>query len=101
MCWLTKTLNNNVREAEVIEFISLLIIFAVVYFGVSLPLFQRFSMWRKARRFVIRLGTPWSAQNPDQRWDVVMSFISFVVALAISIFLLDQLSPFEDVQSVY
>ena len=64
----------------------------------SLPLFQRFSMWRKARRFEIRLGTPWNARDPDHRWDVVMSFLSFVFALAISMILLGQLMPFQAVQ---
>ncbi len=81
-----------------IHFVSLLLIFAVVYFGVSLPLFQRFSMWRKTRRFVIRLGTRWNARDPNHRWDVVMSFLSFFVALAISMILLDQLMPLQAVK---
>ena len=84
---------DNVRERKVIHFIALLLIFTVVYFGVSLPLFQRFSLWRKSRRFVVRLGTPWSMRNPDHRWDVVMSFLSFIAALGVSMALLEQLMP--------
>lgn len=88
---------HNVRRPKAIHFILLLLIFALVYFGVSLPLFQRFSLWRKARRFTVRLGSPWNARDPNHRWDVAMSFLSFVVALAISMILLDQLVPFQKV----
>ena len=69
--------------------------FALVYFGICLPLFQAISKKLKARKFVIRLGTPWQFSNPDHRWDVAMSFLSFVLALAISFYLFDLFIPFD------
>ena len=48
----------------------------------------------KGRKFIIRLGTAWKASDPEHRWDVAMSFLSFAIALAISLFLLDLLFPF-------
>lgn len=73
------------------EFIVVLIIFAVVYFGICLPAFQWFSQRSRGRRFVVRLGTPWSAANAEHRWDVLLSFVSFAVALAIAMFIWDWL----------
>jgi len=58
-------------------------------------LFQAISKRLKGRKFVIRLGTPWRFSDPNHRWDVVMSFLSFVMALAISLYLLDLVVPFD------
>ena len=69
----------------------MLIIFALVYFPICLPLFQRLSVRMKGRRFTIRLGTPWKFQNPDHRWDVLMSVLSFMTALALAMWALDLL----------
>jgi hypothetical protein len=49
---------------------------------------------KKGRKFVIRLGTAWSHKDAEQRWDVLMSFLSFALALAISMYLLDLVMPF-------
>ena len=76
----------------------MLLLFAVVYFAASLPLFQRLSVLIKARRFTVRLGGPWRMKDPVHRWDVLMSFLSFAVALAASIALLDQLAPFDAIE---
>ena len=73
------------------HYAAVFIIFAVVYFGMCLPLVQRLSMRVKGRRFVVRLGTPWKIQNPDHRWDVLMSVLSFMAALALSMWALDLL----------
>ena len=67
----------------------------MIYFGLSLPLFQRFSLRRRGRRFVIRLGTPWDFRDPEHRWDVAMSFLSFMAALALALFLLDHFFPLQ------
>ncbi len=85
---------NEVRVET--GFIALLLIFAVIYFGVLLPLFQHISQRVYGRRFVIRLGTPWRYSNRDHRWDVFMSVCSFVVALGLSLFLLDTFFPLAD-----
>ncbi len=69
----------------------MLIIFALIYFPISLPLFQRLSVRVKGRRFVVRLGTPWKIRNPDHRWDVLMSVLSFMAALALAMWALDLL----------
>lgn len=76
-----------------IHFLLLLAIFAVVYFAVSQPVFQVVSKRVRGRKFILRLGTPWQAGNPEHRWDVFMSVLSFVMALAISGFLLDLFFP--------
>jgi len=78
-----------------IHFFVLLIIFAVIYFGICLPVFQIISKWQRGRKFIIRLGGPWSLRNVDHRWDVLMSFISFAVALGLSLYCLDLLYPLE------
>ena len=77
------------------HFLVLLAIFAFFYFGITLPLFQRFSKARRGRRFVIRLGTPWQFGNPEHRWDVLMSALSFLLALGVSMFTLDYFFPLE------
>lgn len=75
------------------QFLLLLVIFGIAYFGACLPLFQWFSRRLRQRKFVVRLGTPWRFSDPEQRWDVLLSFISFVLALGVSLFLLDYLFP--------
>ena len=77
-----------------IHFLLLIAIFAVTYFGGCLPLFQAISKKFKGRKFIVRLGTSWKASDPAQWWDVAMSFLSFVMALGISLYLLDLLVPF-------
>ena len=77
------------------HFLLFVAIFALTYFGVCLPLFQAISKKQKGRKFIIRLGTPWKVSDPDHRWDVVMSFISFMIALAISLYLLDLVFPLD------
>jgi len=78
-----------------IQFLAILIIFSVVYFGLCLPLFQQISKRKKGRKFVLRLGMAWNAKDPEQRWDVLMSFLSFMLALAIALYLLDLVIPFQ------
>ena len=73
------------------HFFAVLIIFCVAYFGVSLPIFQAYSVRTRGRRFVIRLGTAWKWQDPDHRWDVLMSFLSFMSALTLAMLIWDQL----------
>jgi hypothetical protein len=85
---------DNYRRAK-IQFLLLIAIFALSYFGVCLPIFQAISKKRKGRKFIIRLGTPWKLSDPDHRWDVAMSFLSFVMALAISLYLFDLVVPFD------
>jgi len=80
-----------------IHFIVLLSIFAVVYFGICLPVFQRISKRMSNRKFIIRLGMAWNAGDAEQRWDVLMSFLSFMLALAISMFLFDMVIPFQEI----
>ena len=82
-----------------IHFISLLIIFSIVYFGICLPVFQRISKRKRGRKFIIRLGMAWNAKDAEQRWDVLMSFFSFMLALAISMFLFDLVFPFQEVNT--
>jgi hypothetical protein len=72
----------------------LIAIFTLVYFAICLPLFQAISKKRKGRKFIIRLGTAWKASDPEHRWDVAMSFLSFAMALAISLYLFDAIFPF-------
>ena len=76
-----------------------LIIFSVVYFGICLPVFQRISKRKRGRKFIIRLGMAWNAKDAEQRWDVLMSFLSFMLALAISMFLFDLVIPFQEVNT--
>ena len=78
-------------------FVILLAIFAIIYFVIVLPVFQLLSLKILGRKFVIRLGTPWKFSNSDHRKDVLMSFISFMLALALSMFILDYFFPFSDV----
>ena len=47
----------------------------------------------RGRKFSIRLGTPWDFRDPEHRWDVVLSFVSFMFALAIAGFVFDYLFP--------
>ena len=60
-----------------------------------MPAFQTVSKKVRNRKFIMRLGTPWQFSDPEQRWDVAMSFISFMVALTISMLIFDQLFPFD------
>lgn len=91
------TLYGYVERGTKIHFIALLIIFAVVYFGICLPVFQRISKRMRNRKFNIRLGMAWDARNAEQRWDVLMSFLSFMLALAISMLLFDLVIPFQEI----
>lgn len=70
---------------------SVFLIFVLAYFLVCLPLFQRISLRMRGRRFTVRLGTPWRFQDPEHRWDVLMSFLSFTAALALAMWGLDLL----------
>ena len=81
------------------EFFILLLLFAGAYFGISLPVFQRLSQSRRNRKFTVRLGTSWNPRDPQQRWDVLMSFISFMVALAMAIYLFSLIFPFEQLDA--
>ncbi len=74
-----------------IHFAAVLAIFGVVYFGLCLPAFQRYSAVKRGRRFTVRLGGAWQWSNPQHRWDVLMSFLSFAVALGLSMLIWDQL----------
>lgn len=58
-------------------------------------MFQAISKKRKGRDFMIRPGTAWKVGDPEHGWDVAMSFLSFVLALAISLFLFDLVIPFD------
>ena len=75
------------------RFSSATVLFGVAYFGIVLPVFQQISRHVKGRRFVIRLGTPWRFSDAEHRWDVLLSFVSFVVALGLSLFVLDLFFP--------
>ena len=77
-----------------VHFLVLSVLFVAVYFGASLPAFQYVSRRWLGRRFVVRLGSPWRFGNPGHRWDVLLSFLSFAAALAVSMLLLDQLVTF-------
>ena len=78
------------------HFLILLGIFAVIYFGICLPLFQLISQRKRGRKFIIRLGgSGWNFRDAEHRWDVLMSFLSFMIALAVSMIILDQLFPFD------
>ena len=81
-----------------IHFFTLLAIFGLAYFCVVLPVFQIASRRFKGRKFVIRLGTAWKFSNPEHRWDVFLSFVSFIVTLGISFFTLDFFFPLEGVR---
>ena len=72
----------------------MLLIFAVAYFLVTLPMSQYLSKRYRGRKFVIRLGTPWRFSDPEQRWDVFLSLVSFMTALAVAMFILDSIYPF-------
>ncbi len=76
-------------------FLLFLVIFAVVYFGLFLPIFQTVSRRTRGRKFVVRLGGAWNAKDAEQRWDVLMSFLSFMAALALSMLVLDLAFPFK------
>lgn len=79
-----------------IHFLALLVIFGVAYFGIFLPAFQLLSQRLKGRRFVVRLGTPWKFSNPEHRWDVFLSFVSFIFTLGVSFFVLDLILPLKE-----
>lgn len=83
-----------VKRSGGIHLLLLLAIFAVVYFGLCLPIFQIISRRRHGRSFVIRLGGAWNIRDAEQRWDVLMSFLSFGVALGLSLYFLDLVLPF-------
>ena len=78
------------------HFLVLVAIFCAAYFLVFLPLFQSLSRRIRGRKFVIRLGTPWRFSDPEHRWDVLMSFVSFMVTLAVAMFVLDWFFPLAD-----
>ena len=81
-----------------IYFLVLLVIFGMAYFGIILPSFQLISQRIRDRKFVIRLGTPWRFSDPEHRWDVLLSLTSFIVALGISLLVLDFFSKaFSDI----
>ena len=75
----------------------MLLIFGVAYFGAILPAFQLLSQRIRGRKFVVRLGTAWRFSDVEQRWDVLLSFVSFMVTLGVSMFVLDFLFPFSEV----
>ena len=77
-----------------VHLLVILGLFAVLYFGVVLPLFQRLSRHLRRRRFTLRLGSPWDVRDPEHRWDVLMSFLSFVTCLALTLWLVDLGLPF-------
>jgi len=58
--------------------------------------FQLLSKRVKGRKFDIRLGVPWSLSNPEHRWDVFLSFVSFIVTLGFSLFFLDVFMPLKE-----
>jgi hypothetical protein len=78
-------------------FFVLLVIFGLVYFRVFLPLFQLVSKRMLGRKIVVRLGTPWQFSNKEHRWDVLLSFVSSIVTLGVSIFLLDLFFPLGEI----
>ena len=80
-----------------LHFLVLLVLFAGVYFGLVLPVFHRISLHFRARKFVIRLGTPWSFSDREHRWDVLLSFLSFMIALAVSFIVLEFFFPIAEV----
>ena len=80
-----------------IHFLLLLVIFGLAYFGLIIPVFQLISQHFRGRRFVIRLGTPWRFSNPEHRWDVLLSFVSFIVTMGVSFFLLDFFFPLSEI----
>jgi hypothetical protein len=80
-----------------VHFFALLVTFSGVYFGLILPVFHRISLRFRARKFVIRLGTPWSLKDKEHRWDVFLSFTSFIVSLGVSLVVLEFLFPLAEV----
>lgn len=80
-----------------IHFLKLLVIFGMAYFGVVLSVSQLISQRVRGRKFVIRLGTPWKFSNAEQRWNVLLSFVSFIVAMGVSFFVLDFFLPLGEV----
>ncbi len=81
-----------------VHFVTLLVLFGLAYFFVVLPLFQLVSVRVRGRKFVIRLGTPWQFSNPEHRWDVLLSFLSFAVTLGVSFFALEFFFPLAGVK---
>lgn len=80
-----------------IEFLALLVIFGLTYFGIILPVFHGISHKYRGRKFVIRLGAPWSFKNAEHRWDVLLSFVSFIITLGISLYIFDVFFPLEEI----
>ena len=80
-----------------IDFLALLAIFGIAYFGIILPIFHGISQKFRGRRFVIRLGGAWSFKNAEHRWDVLLSFVSFIVTLGISLYVFDFFFPLREV----
>ena len=80
-----------------IDFLALLAIFGIAYFGIILPVFHGISQKFRGRRFVIRLGTPWNIKNAEHRWDVLLSFVSFMITLGISLFIFNYFFPLGEV----
>ncbi len=87
------------RRNSGIHFLATLVIFGITYFGIVLPVFQFASRRFRGRNFAIRLGTPWNYADPEHRWDVLLSFFSFVVALGVSLFIVDVFLPLADARS--
>ena len=80
-----------------LHFLALLVTFSSVYFGIILPIFRKISLHFRGRKFVIRLGTPWSFSDKEHRWDVFFSATSFIVALGVSFVVLEFLFPLAEV----
>ena len=68
------------RRDTKIQFLLVLIVFAAVYFGICLPLFQLISKRGRGRKFIILLGMAWNLTDAEQRWEVMMSFLSLCVS---------------------
>lgn len=92
----TGSTSSTIRNAD-IDFLALLAIFGIAYFGIILPVFQRISQKFRGRSFVIRLGTPWSFKNVEHRWDVLLSFVSFIITLGISLYIFNLFFPLEEI----
>jgi len=64
-----------------IRLLGAFLAFAIVYFGLCLPVFQAISCRMRGRKFTIRLGGPWDVRDADEWWDTLMSVLSFIFAL--------------------
>ena len=91
------TLCGVVPRCADIDFLALLAIFGIVYFGITLPIFHGISQKLRGRRFVIRLGAPWSVKDAEHRWDVLLSFVSFIITLGVSLYIFDFFFQLEEI----